>query len=274
LSKRSIYIISEKNNGTYCKIGKDSNWPFRYKQALSHNPHSLSVNAAWHFPTYSSQQLIELESSAQAGLTKLDGAIVTEWYAVKPQKAVEELTKRFKRQPDESSSPNVPIYNDWGEPNDTKGGITYKSRIWVYSEDVPNGRVKITHGILFDTNFKYNFTYNPRPVYLRCCYEWPVSYGGPSPLLQRDNAIIQSVWDEATRNFGDGPEKHALGWLKQGVCIPDVVSFMVGKGLIPFDLTAPKPADARPKDPSVGAIAIGKLPPLYRYKPYSRESEI
>lgn len=267
MSIRTIYVMSEESNHSYCKIGKDGNWPFRFKQASSHNPFKLQVNAAWHFPELTNKEIIQLEATVQSGLEPLTGSIVSEWYALNPTDAVALLTERLQRPPDETVTPDVPIYNDWGESNCTKQGQTYKSRIWIYSEDVPNGRVKVGHGILFDTNFKYNFTYNPRPVYLRACMELGVSFGGPSPLLQENNETIQEIWETTTLRFGDGPHTHSLGWLHDGVSVSDVVSLLRSLGMVRYDLALPKPADARPRDPSVPPIPFGVVPPQYRVKP-------
>ena len=268
-SKRTIYIMAEAGNQDYCKIGKDSNWPFRFKQAHSHNHKKMEVVAAWHFTGLTNSDIIGLEAVAQNGLSRLSDAVVSEWYAINPLEAVRVLTERFKRRPDDLDSPEVPIYNDWGEPNCTKKGNTYKSRIWIFSEDVPDGRVKISHGILFDTNYRYNFTYNPRPVYLRFAVELPESFGGPSPLLERNNEIIQHLWEKATVKFGEGPDRHALGWLNDGVKLQEVIAFFINNDLVPYDLTSPKPEDARPKDPSVNEIQYGKVPPQYRVKQFT-----
>lgn len=265
-TRRTIYIMAEEGNDAYCKIGKDSSWPFRFKQAHSHNPNRLKVVAAWHFMGIANTDIIAMESHVQGGLPGLQGAIVSEWYAVNPKAAVEIVSERLRRKPDETSSPIVPVYNDWGEPNCTKNGETYKSRIWLYSEDILGGRVKISHGILFDTNYKYNFTYNPRPVYLRYALELPECFGGPSPKLKVNNVRIQQLWEQATTKFGTGPDSHTLGWLNKEVGLEEVIVFFSNNGLVQYDLTSPKPADARPKDPSVVAIEYGKVPPQYRVR--------
>jgi hypothetical protein len=269
VSRRSIYIITEENNETYCKIGKDSNWPFRFKQAQSHNPVSLGMAAVWHFEGISLKQINELESVAQAGLSKVNGSIVAEWYAITPKDAVDTLSKRFGRAPDEVDTlPKVGLYDDWRERDDTKKGVTYKRRIWVNSEEGEGGRVKISYSIFYDTYYQYKFTYNPRPVYLNCCFEYPVSFGGPSPSLKKGNEVVNNLWDEAIKSLGNGLQDKAVGWLRPGVTISDVASFFLDRGLVIFDITAPKPDDCLPWDPQIPKLQAGKAPPNGRLRPF------
>lgn len=265
-SKRTIYIITEEGNTTYCKIGKDSNWPYRYRQSLSHNPIPLHVSATWHFKDASLQELNKLETIAQSGFTRVPNADIDEWYAISPEMAIEQLSKRFGRKPDSVNDPVVLNYDDWRKKTDTVKGETYKRRIWLFAENVPDGRLKLSYSIFYDTNYLYKFTYNPRPIYLRGCFEYPKSFGGPSTLLAEGNKIAKQAWDEAMTRFGFGPDAPAVGWLKQGVTVEEVAKFFTGKGLVQLDLTAPKPTDCQQKDDQIQQLPVGKVPPQNRVK--------
>jgi hypothetical protein len=262
-----IYIVRDARLGDCCKIGSDSTWPKRLRQAQSHSPGGIDLVAAWRFATAQVQELRTLEQQARNGLKPRLEADGTEWVSAKPMMAVEHVERAFRRPPDLVDMPSSlgRPYDDWRSLKDDINGIIYRRRIWVFEEQSSQRRVKIIHSIHFDGFYYYAFTWNPYKVRLRAAFEAPLDFGGPDVRWTPSNARMVSVWAETLRRFGADPDQRCCGWLPEGVRLISVLEFLSKQGLRAYDLDQPKRADTPPKDHGLSAaLSIGTRPPQNR----------
>jgi hypothetical protein len=62
-----VYVVKDGGSDRYCKIGKDTIWPFRFHQAQSHTPRGIDLVGAW---TFRRDELDQMERKAHAGLPR------------------------------------------------------------------------------------------------------------------------------------------------------------------------------------------------------------
>jgi hypothetical protein len=110
--------------------------------------------------------------------------------------------------------------------------------------------LKLAAGSLYDTAYRYNFTYCPFPVRLIGGFETQLS-------IPENNRKIMAGWEHVVESLGGGAKAQPMGWLKKGVSPRDVRAALAAFDCTAFPLSRPKPGDARPKDPSLSATAIG-----------------
>jgi hypothetical protein len=67
---RVVYILQDSGRPDIVKIGKASDWPLRFSQALSQFPREVLCAAAWRFDDRAG--LDRAERAAQAGLVRFE----------------------------------------------------------------------------------------------------------------------------------------------------------------------------------------------------------
>jgi hypothetical protein len=157
----------------------------------------------------------------------------------------------------------LPSYDDWRSLPDVDGDN--RKRLWVHLEDGPVARMKVIPSVLYDTAYRYTFTYNPYPVYLIAAYQ---SSSDSRFLRTTENARVWDVWKSVTKTLGEKVPPEAIGWLDEGVQFEQLESLIRSSGLTSYNLSAPKPRDAPLKDPSVQSIQYGVHPPMTRVRPH------
>src|SRR5205823_2955469 len=141
-----VYVVKDGGSDRYCKIGKDTIWPFRFHQAQSHTPRGIDLVGAW---TFRRDELDQMEREAHAGLPRRREAEGDEWFAVATTEVLQLLERRFGRRPDITTPPpprrNGP-YDDWRSLSDHPKGKpdhVFKRRLWIMREEGPDLRVKV-----------------------------------------------------------------------------------------------------------------------------------
>src|SRR3546814_20696259 len=83
-----------------CKIGKDTRWPYRYKQARCYTPRSLNVNAV--FDVGDNRVASDIESNIKNMLRDLkrSEADGSEWYRLPAEAAIRHLIDSGLLSPD------------------------------------------------------------------------------------------------------------------------------------------------------------------------------
>lgn len=204
-----IYVFRDRGTTGCVKIGKDTSWPQRLKQARCHTPRGIEVVACWRFDGASTATLNEMERRAQVGIPRRAGD-VREWFDVEAEEAVSLLAKRFAREPDlRNLAPKLEAYDDWR----SKGMHQWRFRLWLFQEDSPEQRIKLIYSCLNDTIYRYAFTYNPFPVYLAAAWEINEQLpAAPHPTAFRDhNARVETAWAGVVTRHGRGAR--GLSWL-------------------------------------------------------------
>jgi len=150
-------------------------------------------------------------------------------------------------------------YDDWRNPSDLYKNNMYKRLLWVFQEDSPQKRLKVIHSPLFDTCYKYAFTYNPFPVYLVAAFHHPFFPNGPTSEMDAGNVQVESCWQQivSDNRFGPGLKATNVGWLNNGATLKWVREQALESGLVAYNLLQPKPGCVRPQDPQIPAIQIG-----------------
>lgn len=266
MAQRVIYIVRDSRLDDCCKIGSDSAWPKRLRQAQSHSPGGIDLVALWRFPEADVRHLRATESLARAGLAPRKDADGIEWVSVNAATAARHVSMALGREPDEVATPALGRpYDDWRSLTDAVSGVTYRRRLWLFEEQSAQRRIKVIHSIHFNGAFLYPFTWNPYRVRLVAAFETPDDRTGPGIHWTASNSDIVTLWANVLRRFGGTPDQRCCGWLPEGVPLAEVTSEIRMQGLRGYDLTGPKPDDVPVKDPSMSqSIPARAVPPQYR----------
>jgi hypothetical protein len=268
---RVVYILQDCGRPDIVKIGKASDWPERFSQALSQSPRQVLCVATWHYEDRSG--LDSAERAAQAGLIRFDtGNNNKEWYNLSAEKAVPSVAARLGRQPDETSA--MPGRRSWhgaGQWDAWRDKAEYKTtaerrRLWVGAEFKPNGTIgvlKVVHSPYYDGFFTFT------PTYSCSKFRWLGRWETPGQVFtEQSNRAVYDIWHRLVAQFGQGSRDTAVGWLRNPdgsakIEWPELCEFMRSSGFVWVDPRSPKPLDAREKDPENGGIRLpyGVIPP-------------
>lgn len=261
-----VYIFRDRGVAGCVKVGKDTAWPERLKQARCHTPRGIEALACWRFDGLTTAGLNETERRAQAGFPRRPGH-AREWFDVEADEAIRSLSVRFGRTPDlRCPAPSLPDYDDWRSKNMHE----WRSRVWLFREENSEERLKLIYSFLNDTIYRYVFAYNPFPVYLVAAWkladDLPVA---PHPTAFRaHNARVEAAWAGIAASHAQGVPASSVGWLSAGTDAAVLARELTERGFIPYRLDRPKPSDARARDPSLKPpTPIGKIPPQGRVRP-------
>jgi hypothetical protein len=255
-----IYALQDNGLDECVKIGKNTEWPKRLVQARSHTPRGISTVALW---PVSPDKLNLAEKRAVAGFSKRKSTPAREWYNCTSDDAIDRVTRNLEIEPiRRPTAPALPSYDDWRSLPDADGDN--RKRLWVHLEDGPIARLKVIPSVLYDTAYRYTFTYNPYPVYLIAAYQ---SSSDSRFSRTTENARVWEVWKSVTNTLGARVLPEAIGWLDADVQFEQLDSLVRSFELTSYNLSAPKPRDAPLKDGSVQSIQYGALPPMKRVRP-------
>lgn len=273
---RVIYILQDAGRPDLVKIGKDSYWPIRYRQARCQSPRDVTCLALWRFPQVDSVELGRIEKSASAGLERRDlGNNTTEWFVASAVEAVAHVEARIGRRPEESHATTRKRSWDGVEPWDAWRdearfvSTRERRRLWVGAEIDDGGAVgtlKTVHSPYFDGFFQFSPTYAPAR------FRWLTWWQAQDPVpSERSNRLIYDYWHRLVAKYGQGPNDMAVGWLRKAdgspaIGWPELQMVVSEIGLLRGDPKMPKPRDARASDPQMGGkkpIRIGDVPPQH-----------
>ncbi|MFW9604834.1 MAG: GIY-YIG nuclease family protein [Trichlorobacter sp.] len=260
-----IYIFGNAEYPNFCKIGYDSNWPkpsekakktIRFEQARSHNPRNILIHGIWEFETKESMKTAEKTIHDALRSYRRTETHGKEWFDLSPVDAIKIAiaSRAVGTQPIQTSIPITKDrerpYDDWREPSDLYKGEVYKRILWVFQEDSPENRIKVIHSPLYDTCYKYGFTYNPFPVFLVAAYHHPTSPPGPAMELRSGNIHVENCWQSiiSDKIYGPGLEATNVGWLNRNATLDWVREQALSSGLVAYDLLQPKPGCVMPVD--------------------------
>jgi hypothetical protein len=264
-----IYILRDPRVPEVVKIGKNSTWPERLRQAQSHTPGGCYLVGAWILDSASPAELNAAEHAAQSSLPTWSHPDAREWYSVRPADAIAHVRSVFSRPPDVIREPAVLTakpYDAWRTLGDTKrdgasdGIRPYRRRLWIFREKSSFGNVKVIHSIDFDCFFTYAFTYNPFPVRLVDCWQTIDNFNGPDARYAQGNRRIVDLWEETLRRFGASPDQRCCGWLPNEVTLSQVRAHLHDRGLAQKDLRAPKGRDCPYRGSSTQALPLDVTP--------------
>lgn len=165
------------------KVGKDTGWPDRFKQARCHTPGRISIPALFHLPDMDRSGQDYLDGLVKSALQPFARNItygrarVQEWYNISPEaairtiKTIPEFTEaevQLNRAP--SLVTSQLHWEDWRD----RGKKECRWRAFLFqvadlsigTNHSHVGRLKLAAGSLYDTAYRYNFTYCPFPVLL------------------------------------------------------------------------------------------------------------
>jgi hypothetical protein len=260
-----VYMIGDIEHPDLTKIGYNSDWPTRYEQVRSHNPRDIVVHGVWVFD--SKEEIRQVERKIHLELSQFHRKCThgNEWFDINHEKVVEKVISAgiVKSRPLQDPSPKVRKrdlpYDDWRHPSDVYKNEIYKRLLWVFREESPQQRIKVIHSPLFDTCYKYAFTYNPFPVYLVAAYHHPFFPDSPSIELRAGNEQVEACWRRIVSDHANGPGLMAtnVGWLNKNSTIGWVAEQAHAQGLVRYDLLQPKPRCVRPKDGQIPPTPLG-----------------
>lgn len=263
----TFYVFQDDAIPGSVKIGKDTSWPSRYKQARCHTPGNITVAALFQLPDMDRSGQERLDSLIKSTFqpysrpVSCNGAGVQEWYDLDAESAIRKLRHLPELSEAEMSGNILPLlpagqidYEDWRD----RGKSECRWRAFLFQvvdlhekTSHPHvGRLKISAGSLYDTAYRYNFTYNPFPVVLIGGFETDLT-------IEENNKNIMDGWHEVVTSLGNGATSQPMGWLQEGVTPENVRDTLAKYRSTPFLLSRHKPEDARPKDPSLSATPIG-----------------
>lgn len=265
----SFYIMQDDELPGSVKVGKDTSWPSRFKQARCHTPGKMNVPALFQLQDADRQEQEHLDGLIKSALQPFSRDVtygvsqVKEWYDISPEHAIQ-LIQKIPEFADalltRNVFPDLPAsqlcYEDWRD----RGKNECRWRAFLFQVvDLPQktnhphvGKLKLTAGSLYDTAYRYNFTYCPFPVILIGGFESKL------PIPENNRNVLLG-WEHAVNRLGNGTTKQPMGWMNKGVSPADVRDALAKFDCKPFPLSRPKPRDARPKDPSLSATAPGNV---------------
>jgi len=264
----TIYIFGSKGLDDICKIGYDSNWPaasekakktIRFEQSRSHNPREILIHGIWAFDTKEEMKDAEKKIHLALHPYQRTAAHGREWFDLGHKEAIHKIVSSGAVQAGPMQVPHPqPVdrampYDDWRDPKDVYKGQVYKRLLWVFQEDSPDRRIKVIHSPLFDTCYKYAFTYNPFPVFLVAAFHHPLLPSEPTMELREGNLQVESCWQQivADETHGPGLDATNVGWLNEGATVDWIREQAESHGLVGYDLLQPKPGCVRPQDPQL-----------------------
>ncbi len=267
MNQLSFYIMEDRAVEGCVKVGKDTSWPKRFVQARCHTPGEIHVCAVFILPPSDRSEQDRVDHLVRSALApfrrniEISGRGVQEWYNLSPPDAEKHLLKipELRGVPvDKSGNPTLTSkqldYEDWRD----RGAKDKRHRAFLF-EVVPNrdhnthphvGRIKLVAGSLYDTAYKYNFTYCPFAVELVGGFE-------SVDKIADNNKILQDAWKFIVSKYGKGPDRQPMGWLNPGTTTLEVRKEMERYEFTPFRLSRAKPMDSRVKDPSISKTEIG-----------------
>ncbi|MDF1586216.1 GIY-YIG nuclease family protein [Marinimicrococcus flavescens] len=266
-----IYVFADPGVPGACKIGKDTRWPYRYKQARCHTPRPIAIEGVFTFDDKDALGAAEKRIRQVLGGCRRPGD-VNEWFDLPAAEAIARLQKAGilgSRNLREAMAPRLSrsglLYDDWREQG--KASQNYRWLIAMFEEQSPERRLKLSYGALHDTAFLYAFTYNPWPVRLVAGFEHGRAVAAEDPGNVEPNRLLKQAWEEVQRQFGS-LQSEQVGWLNQGVTSGEVARRLAALDVHPFPLDRPKPPGARLRDASIKkSTAIGEPQPLGRVSP-------
>ena len=268
---RVVYVLQDAGRSDLVKIGKDSNWPLRYRQARSQTPRDISCLAVWRFQDAVS--LNAAERASRSGLIKATtGNGNKEWFLASAADAVKHVCRALGRACDEEAGTpgrrsweNVPSWDAW---RDTAGykATKVRRRLWVGGEIGDRGAIgalKIVHSPYYDGFFTF------KPTYACSRFRWLGWWQFPGvEVTDRDNRMVYDLWGRLVSTYGLGSDDLAVGWLRNSdgtarVDLSTLQNRLNHAGMVAGDPRAPKPLDAPERDPSNGGVKIpyGAVPP-------------
>lgn len=280
----TFYIMQDDDLSGSVKVGKDTGWPDRYKQARCHTPGRISVPALFHLPDMDRKGQEYLDGRVKLALqtfarnVSYGSAKVQEWYDISPEAAVRrimEIPEFVGAQLKRNEVPVLPqsqlMYEEWRD----RGKSECRWRAFLFEAvEHPNGsnhphvgRLKLAAGSLYDTAYRYNFTYCPFPVLLVGGFETNLP-------ISENNTKIMTGWENVVAKLGNGSNAQPMGWLQKGTTHQEVRDALAVFECTAVPLARPKPHDARPKDPSLSATAIGARYPGDRIVDFYMRCEI
>ncbi|WGT50454.1 GIY-YIG nuclease family protein [Thioclava nitratireducens] len=263
-----LYVIRDPRLPDACKIGKDTNWPKRYQQALCHSPAPLKVVESFSFSDSVEVKQAEKDASRLLAHFKRSGD-VNEWYDLPAHGSLEQLKQKFSGwQVDQTSTTQADVarrgklpYDDWRDYSNKWRECRW--HFWLFRERKTNGRWKLICSSLYDTFYRYSFTYNPYPVRLMAAFEAVDGIDNVALENRRANDRLIGLWEDLMMQQGI-LESFQVGWLPPEVCISQFMKTLEQSGMRPVDLARPKPPFVRPRDSSIRQVPVGTVPPLYR----------
>jgi hypothetical protein len=269
-----IYILGDTENSEMIKIGYDSNWPaiseqakktIRFEQARSHNPRGVTVHGLWSFGTMEEMKSTERKIHSLLRQYQRTDTHGREWFNIGYQDAVAKIlsaglvTSAALQDPSPRTKKRNLPYDDWRNPSDLYKNEVYKRLLWIFQEESPQKRIKVMHSPLFDTCYKYAFTYNPFHVHLVAAYHDSFFPDGPTVEMRKGNLQVESCWQQIVSDEKHGPGIRAtnVGWLNNGATLEWVSEQALKCGLKPYDLSQPKPRCVRPQDGQITTIPVG-----------------
>jgi hypothetical protein len=262
----AVYMLGDAEHPEMIKVGFNSDWPTRFEQVRSHNPRNVIVHGIWIFNSKDEIKEVESRIHSTLGQHHRKNTHGKEWFDIGYQEALEKIITSgiVGSLPQQDQSPQTKNrempYDDWRNPSDLYKKEVYKRLLWVFQEDSPQKRIKVIHSPLFDTCYKYAFTYNPFPVYLVAAYHHPLFTNGPSHDMRAGNIQVESCWRQIVSDEEHGPGFMAtnVGWLNKEATIEWVREQACSRGLVTYDLLQPKPGYVRPQDGQIKPIPVGE----------------
>lgn len=270
----SFYFLEDEQVLGTTKVGKDTAWPSRFKQARCHSPGRIKARAVLRLPNASRALQSEFDGAINDALAPFrrnvtfNGVGVREWYDLTWALALQRIRSLSQFAAAEAEiDPDIKLpksqldYEDWRD----RGHRDRRWRLFVFQvRDLPDasghphvGRFKVAAGSLYDTAYCYNFTYCPFPVVLVGGFE------SAAPIEDNNRQVIEA-WREMVTRYGPGETGQPMGWLVPGTNRTTISEIAGRHGLTAFSLDRPKPSDARVKDPSVSETPIGSKHPALR----------
>src|SRR3546814_2904263 len=101
--------------------------------------------------------------------------------------------------------------------------LGFRGRLFLFEEQSPEQRLKLSYGALYDSAYNNAFTYNPFKVRLVAGFEHCDGIETVTETNATSNQTIEAAWNSMIGTFGS-PESEQVGWLRPGTRHTDIAS--------------------------------------------------
>lgn len=231
-----IYAIQDPARPDLVKIGTDTKWPQRLRQARSHSPRKIRVLGLWSHLPDDPMSLRKLERSIHLAFERDSACDGKEWFKATADRAVETVSRVIGRAVLETWSDNLKPYDDWRDYSRPTRS-TSPRRLWI-GQETGTGRIKLVHSPHTDRFQRICPTYNCFGIRWRSAWiAGGIAWQESGTLNDHDELIVE-VWRNLVNEFGFGEKDPRVGWLHESAGLEAVVDQLRASGLHKLELSS------------------------------------
>jgi exonuclease III len=245
-SRATIYAISDPVRPDLLKVGKDTRWPQRLRQAQSHSPRELTVVGAW---SVDRDQAAAIERRVLDAFQRAKDTDGFEWVIGGPD-PVARISGILSQTPDSHLHGDIEPYDDWRDYAKPSRSDRQR-RLWI-GQERETRRLKIVHSPHVDRFHRTCPTFNCLGLRWVAAWQFPPQAWERSATLHPTDAKIVDKWSRIVNRDGFGDGSPCVGWLREGAKLDALSKELLDDGLVLFEA-----GESRPRKTFVDFHSVG-----------------